>query len=85
MKELFSSRDVLGEQIVTLIYNVINVFSFTVENEMADDSAVISEEQESNEMNQQRDKTMTNKKHRTKGIKYSISYLLCLNEWAYGG
>jgi hypothetical protein len=56
-----------------------------VENEMADDSAVISEEQDTNEMNQQRDKTMTNKKHRAKGIKYSISYLLCLNEWAFGG
>ncbi len=66
-------------------------FSFTVEDEMQNempdgmsDDATMSEEQEANEMNQQRDKTMTNKKHRAKGIKYCMFNLLCLNECHYG-
>ena len=33
------------------------------------DATGMSEQQEASEMNQQRDKTMTNKKHRAKGIK----------------
>jgi hypothetical protein len=77
----------LGSKIV-----VSNLLFFTVQDEIASgmpdgmsDTTAMSEKQEATEMNQQRDKTMTNKKHREKGTKNVCFYFFCLNDFQYGG